>query len=105
MAPYFVSLNSPFGQQFREAELVSVRISDMKEALTPGRILRRLNCQSLCPRCPVMRVHAINAKNGSAPHLCSYPALAAKFTKALPAFRLLKAALSPPYTNSNPSLL
>lgn len=30
-------------QQFREAELVPVRISDMKEALAPGRILRRLD--------------------------------------------------------------
>src|SRR5712691_4043432 len=54
-------------QQLCEAKLVPVRVGDVKEALAPGSISRRLKLQSLCQQCPVVPVHVINSENGAAP--------------------------------------
>src|SRR5438552_1639210 len=55
------------GQQFGKADLVPVRISDVKEALAPGGILRRLSHQSWSLQRPVVRVYVIDAENRSPP--------------------------------------
>src|SRR5262249_34243852 len=47
-------------QQLCKAELVPVRISDMKEALAPGRISGRLGRQSLYPQRPMKYVRVID---------------------------------------------
>ncbi len=65
---YFVNRESTADrQQLREADLVSVRIGDVKEALAPWRISRRLKHQSLCLQRPVVYVHLIDSKNSSTP--------------------------------------
>ena len=90
-------------QQFREAEFVPVRIGDVKEALAPNPVFRRLKLQPLCLQCTVVDVHVIKPKNGSSPPSVLVSRLGTRLTKAWPALRLLNAALSPPYSNSNPS--
>src|SRR5713101_1217423 len=54
-------------QQLRKAELVPVWISDVKEALAPGRISRRISDQSLRLHLPIMRVHVIDPENRPTP--------------------------------------
>ena len=55
------------GQHLGKAELMPVRIGDVKEALTPECISRQLGHEPLNLQHPMVRVHIIDPENRPAP--------------------------------------